>query len=74
MFADPQVQHVSMAVPMPHPTQTDAAVVNQAVELSRTPSVINRPTPALGEHSEEILAGLGYSSNDIAPLRSKKVI
>ena len=74
MFADPQVQHVGMAVPMPHPTRTDAAVVNQAVELSRTPSVINRPTAALGEHSEEILAGLGYSSNDIAALRSKKVI
>jgi len=59
---------------MPHPARTDAAVVNQAVELSRTPSVINRPTPGLGEHSEEILAGLGYSSNDIAALRSKKVI
>jgi crotonobetainyl-CoA:carnitine CoA-transferase CaiB-like acyl-CoA transferase len=59
---------------MPHPTRKDAAVVNQAVELSRTPAAINRPTPGLGEHSEEILAGLGYSSNDIAALRSKKVI
>jgi crotonobetainyl-CoA:carnitine CoA-transferase CaiB-like acyl-CoA transferase len=74
MFADPQVTHVGMAVPMPHPTRKDAAVVNQAVELSRTPCVINRPTPALGEHSDEILAGLGYSRNDIAALRSKKVI
>src|SRR5262247_805517 len=74
MFADPQVKHLGMAVPMPHPTRTDAGVVNQAVELSRTPGVINRPTPGLGEHSEEILAGLGYSSNDIAALRSKKVI
>jgi len=63
-----------MAVPMPHPTRKDAAVVNQAVELSRTPSVINRPTAALGEHSEEILTALGYSSNDIKALRSKKVI
>jgi crotonobetainyl-CoA:carnitine CoA-transferase CaiB-like acyl-CoA transferase len=74
MFADPQVTHVGMAVPMPHPTRKDAAVVNQAVELSRTPCVINRPTAALGEHSDEILAGLGYSRNDIAALRSKKVI
>ena len=74
MFADPQVKHVGMAVPMPHPTRKDAAVVNQAVELSRTPSVINRPTAALGEHSEEILTALGYSSNDIKALRSKKVI
>ncbi|HEU0157770.1 MAG TPA: CoA transferase [Hyphomicrobiaceae bacterium] len=74
MFADPQVKHVGMAVPMPHPTRKDAAIVNQAVELSRTPAAINRPTPGLGEHSEEILAGLGYSSSDIAALRSKKVI
>jgi crotonobetainyl-CoA:carnitine CoA-transferase CaiB-like acyl-CoA transferase len=74
MFADPQVKHVGMAVPMPHPTRKDAGVVNQAVELSRTPSVINRPTAALGEHSEEILTALGYSSNDIKALRSKKVI
>jgi crotonobetainyl-CoA:carnitine CoA-transferase CaiB-like acyl-CoA transferase len=74
MFADPQVKHVGMAVPMPHATRKEAAVVNQAVELSRTPAVINRATPGLGEHSEDILAGLGYSSNDIAALRSKKVI
>ena len=74
MFADPQVKHLGMAASMPHPTRKDAAVVNQAVQLSRTPSVINRSTPGLGEHNEEILAGLGYSSNDIAALRSKKVI
>jgi crotonobetainyl-CoA:carnitine CoA-transferase CaiB-like acyl-CoA transferase len=74
MFADPQVKHVGMAVSMPHPTRNEAAIVGQAVALSRTPAVINRPTPGLGEHSEDILAGLGYSSNDIKALRSKKVI
>jgi len=74
MFADPQVKHVRMAVPMPHPTRKDVGVVNQAVDLSRTPCVINRPTAALGEHSEEILTALGYSANDIKVLRSKKVI
>ncbi|HEU0062592.1 MAG TPA: CoA transferase [Hyphomicrobiaceae bacterium] len=74
MFNDPQVKHVGMAVPMPHPTRKDAGVVNQAVELSRTPSVINRPTPALGEHSEEILTALGYGGSDIKALRGKKVI
>ena len=74
MFADPQVQHVGMAVSMPHPTRKDAAVVNQAVDLSRTPCAINRPTPGLGEHTEEILTALGYSTNDIKALRSKKVV
>ena len=74
VFADPQVAHVRMAVPMPHPTRTDAAVVNQAVSLSRTPPVIDRPTPGLGQHNEEVLAELGYDEAAIADLRKRKVI
>jgi formyl-CoA transferase len=74
MFADPQVQHVGMAVPMPHPTRSEVGVVNQAVALSRTPPVIDRPTPGLGEHTEEILAELGYDEAAIADLRGRKVV
>ncbi len=74
VFADPQVQHVGMAVPMPHPKRSDVAVVNQAVSLSRTPPVIDRPTPELGQHTEEILTELGYDSAAIADLRRRNVI
>jgi crotonobetainyl-CoA:carnitine CoA-transferase CaiB-like acyl-CoA transferase len=74
MFADPQVRHVGMAVPMPHPARDDAAIVNQAVALSRTPSVIDRPTPRLGEHTDEVLAELGCDKNAIGDLRRRKVI
>jgi crotonobetainyl-CoA:carnitine CoA-transferase CaiB-like acyl-CoA transferase len=74
VFADPQVQHVRMAVPMPHPKRGDVAVVNQAVALSRTPAEIDRPTPALGEHTEAILAELGYDSAAVADLRRRQVI
>jgi len=74
VFADPQVKHVQMAVPIAHPTRGQVGIVNQAVALSRTPSVIDRPTPGLGEHTDEVLGGLGYSRDAIADLRRRKVI
>jgi crotonobetainyl-CoA:carnitine CoA-transferase CaiB-like acyl-CoA transferase len=74
VFADPQVRHVRMAVPMPHPKRAEVAVVNQAVGLSRTPPVIDRPTPRLGEHTEEILAELGCDAAAISGLRERRVI
>jgi crotonobetainyl-CoA:carnitine CoA-transferase CaiB-like acyl-CoA transferase len=74
MFADPQVEHLAIAVPMEHPTRGKVAIVNQAVALSRTPCVLDRPTPALGTHTEEVLGELGYSRDDIANFRRGKVL
>ena len=74
MFADPHVQHIGMAVPMPHPARTDTAIINQAVSLSRTPATINRPTPELGEHTDEVLKSLGYDAAAIDGLRKRGVI
>ncbi|MDY6844323.1 MAG: CaiB/BaiF CoA-transferase family protein [Thermodesulfobacteriota bacterium] len=42
--------------------------------LSETPGSIRRPAPRIGEHSEEILTELGYSSEAITQLREKQVI
>ena len=49
-------------------------VVNQAVRLSRTPATMASATPELGEHTDEVLAELGYSAADIASLRDRKAI
>jgi crotonobetainyl-CoA:carnitine CoA-transferase CaiB-like acyl-CoA transferase len=70
VFADPQVKHIGMVVPMPHPTRAAAAVVGQAVVLSRAPSAVNQPTPELGQH----LTDLGYTTDDIDALRCRGVI
>ncbi|MBN1664181.1 MAG: CoA transferase [Deltaproteobacteria bacterium] len=44
------------------------------VKLSETPAVIQGPPPELGEHTEEILLGLGYSKEDIQKLRNDGAI
>ena len=36
--------------------------------MSRTPGRVDAPGPALGEHTEEVLAGAGYSEAEIARL------
>jgi formyl-CoA transferase len=74
MFADPQVKHLGVAAPMQHPTRGQVAIVNQAVALSRTPCVLNRPTAGLGQHTEEVLGELGYSKDEIAALKRGKVV
>jgi formyl-CoA transferase len=43
-------------------------------KLSATPGAIPSPAPKLGEHTEEVLGGLGYSEAEIRKLRSAGVI
>jgi crotonobetainyl-CoA:carnitine CoA-transferase CaiB-like acyl-CoA transferase len=43
--------------------------------MTRTPEPEKlRPTPGLGEHTDEILRKLGYSDDKIADLRAREVI
>jgi len=74
VFADPQVQHLGIAVPMQHPSKGKVAVVGQAVSLSRTPAAIDQPTPERGEHTDAILKDLGYTADRIARLHEQKVV
>ncbi|MGQ0604790.1 MAG: CaiB/BaiF CoA transferase family protein, partial [Anaerolineales bacterium] len=44
------------------------------VRLNETPPTYRLPPPALGEHTDELLAELGYSAETIAALRSEGAI
>ena len=44
------------------------------IELSDTPGTYRRPAPLLGQHTDEILASLGYSAAEIAGLHAEKVV
>ena len=43
-------------------------------KLSATPGAIRSPAPRLGEHTDEILGGLGFSAAEIATFRERKII
>jgi crotonobetainyl-CoA:carnitine CoA-transferase CaiB-like acyl-CoA transferase len=49
-------------------------LVGNAVDMSHAPPGIDRPPPMLGEHTEEVLASLGYANGEITSLREKGVI
>lgn len=75
VFADPQVRHRGMRVEMQHPLAGALALVGSPLRLSQTPVEYRLPPPLLGEHTDEVLAGLlSMDSADIERLRREMVI
>ena len=74
VFADPQVLHLGMATDLNHPKLGPMQVVNQAIEMSRTPSHVEYATPERGEHNDEVLRDLGYDDKAIAGFRARSII
>jgi formyl-CoA transferase len=74
VFADPQVRHLAMARSVKHKSLGEIDLVAQPIILERTPSRMDRAAPALGEHNDEVLRGLGYEEERIVELRSRQVI
>ena len=72
VFADPQVQHLGIAQ---KPANGDpVTLVGQAIRMSRTPSHVQSAPRQHGQDTDTILRAAGYSLDDIAGLRAKKVI
>ncbi len=74
VFADPQVQHLGITRKVAHPALGDVEVIGQPIALSRSKWEVRTPTPEAGEHTDSILAGLGYDAAAIAGLRARKVV
>lgn len=74
VFADPQVQARGMQLSMPHPSAGQVPQVACPIKMSATPIENRRAPPNLGQHTEEVLAELGWAEAAIAQLRSKGVV
>ena len=73
VFADPQLLHRQMYLEMPHPTLGSVKQTGIPIKFSLTPGGLDRPPPLLGEHTREILGGLGYSGFEIDELANESV-
>ena len=73
-FADPQVRHLGVAQNVVSKAIGTIGLVSQPVKLSRTPAEITVAAPEAGEHSDEILAEIGYSADEIAKFRAAGVV
>ena len=74
VFADPQVLAQEMVIEAEHPGHGPVRMTGFPVKLDATPARLRRPAPALGEHTDAVLAEAGYAPDRIAALREAGVI
>ena len=68
VLARDMIQHVEL------PDGKAIPVTGPAAKFSRTPTKVRTPAPNLGQHNEEILAGLGIDAASISALKDKGVV
>ena len=74
VFADPQVQHLAMTAPVEHPKGGHVDVLRNAVRMTGVATTVRSGTPEPGQHTTEVLTGLGMEAQEIDSLRRRGVI
>jgi crotonobetainyl-CoA:carnitine CoA-transferase CaiB-like acyl-CoA transferase len=74
VLADPQVTARGLLRPIDFPWAESVPIADTPIRLSETPGSIRRRAPLPGEHTDEILRELGYSTDAVERLRAADVI
>ena len=73
-FASPEAEALGMTVELEHPAWGVIRQVGVPFQLSATPASIRTAPPLLGEHTDEVLAELGYDAAEVAQLRRSAIV
>ena len=74
VLADPQIAARQMVAEVQHPTVGTARVIGSPVKLSDTPPAVRTAPPVLGQHTDAVLAELGFDDLEIERLRKARVV
>ena len=74
LCAHPQVAELDILKEVDHPAGGSFRTIGPVWRLADTPAEIKTPPPTLGQHTDEVLSGLGMSATDLQQLRAAKVI
>lgn len=74
VLEDEQVKHRKMRIDLPHPTAGTVPQIRSPMRFTQAELVFERAAPLLGEHTDEVLAGLGFDGQRIAQWKNDGVI
>jgi len=71
---DPEVRHLGLFHETTHPKYGAMTAMHRSVRIDGQREADPTPPPALGEHTESVLAALGLGQSEIAELRAKGIV
>jgi crotonobetainyl-CoA:carnitine CoA-transferase CaiB-like acyl-CoA transferase len=73
-LADPHIRARSMVEEIDHPKIGRMKMMGRPLKSTGELTAIRKPAPWLGQHSAEVLGGLGYSDDEIGRLFADRVV
>jgi crotonobetainyl-CoA:carnitine CoA-transferase CaiB-like acyl-CoA transferase len=73
-LADPHAAAREMIRTLDHPAAGEVRTLGIPFRFSATPASIRRPPPMLSQHTDEVLASLGYTAVEIEALKRDRIV